>query len=178
MKINLLAERCSELGEIGLFIEGSENIEYLFACYNGRLLAHDVMEHHPYPDGTIADEIKALGAVQYVRGDFEEIRLNYDLDGLYEDYENRDEVLPELPDIECDERELFEEYVKASNLPERLTLNLLCQGYNEAKARYPYRLGAYTQYYNIVKAFDKLDTFEVGQRFVLNIKNEDEVTIC
>ena len=49
----------------------------LDACYDGRLLAHDILEHNPNStlEG-VTNELEALGAAEYVRGD---LQLSYDL---------------------------------------------------------------------------------------------------
>lgn len=57
-------------GEIGLKLEGAPASDEMFAAREGRLIAHDLLEHVNGPEviGDIGDELEALGAIWYVRG--------------------------------------------------------------------------------------------------------------
>lgn len=57
-------------GEIGLGIKGMSRNDDTNAATEGLLIAHDLIEHVNGPSkiGTIDDELEALGAIWYVRG--------------------------------------------------------------------------------------------------------------
>jgi hypothetical protein len=61
-------------GEWGLGVKGGDD-ERMFAPRDGRTLAHDIMEHVNGPGliGNPEDEIEALGAVWYIRGQFSDM---------------------------------------------------------------------------------------------------------
>jgi hypothetical protein len=76
MKYLLIYEENEEFGGMGLRIDGStlNSSEYNMAT-DGLLIAHDILEHSKIKDiGPIGDELKALGAIMYVRGQFGELR--------------------------------------------------------------------------------------------------------
>jgi hypothetical protein len=62
----------AETGEVGLGLPGMSRKEGANAATNGTLIAHDLLEHinGPREIGTIDDELEALGALWFVRGQF------------------------------------------------------------------------------------------------------------
>jgi hypothetical protein len=74
--VMLQAWRDERTGEIGLVLKDMPKDETTNAATNGLLLAHDIVEHVNGPGaiGTIDDELEALGAIWYVRGQHGELR--------------------------------------------------------------------------------------------------------
>ncbi len=72
------AFRDDNTGEIGLGIAGLRRDETTNAAVDGVLLAHDLIEHVNGPEaiGTIDDELEALGAIWYVRGQHADLSRN------------------------------------------------------------------------------------------------------
>jgi len=68
----LEVRECDEFGGLGLTFQGSRIEEYN-PCQSGRLLAHDLLEHHKLEIGGVGEELKAMGAAWYIRGQFEDI---------------------------------------------------------------------------------------------------------
>lgn len=62
-------------GILGLVVEGMKLIEYPMAATEGRLIAHDIIEHVNgiKAIGSIDDELEALGGVWFTRGRFNDI---------------------------------------------------------------------------------------------------------
>lgn len=61
-----------ESGELGFHVHGAtlEEGKYNMAT-DGLLIAHDILEHQRIKDiGSIGDELKAMGAIWYIRGQF------------------------------------------------------------------------------------------------------------
>jgi hypothetical protein len=69
-RVRLIRFTDEPTGETGLRLESCPPSEYLYASREGRLLAHDLLEHVNGGDsiGSIDDELEALGAAWYVRG--------------------------------------------------------------------------------------------------------------
>lgn len=68
----ILTARTDDMtGELGLTFEDVPQFAELFSASEGRLLAHDLLEHVNglKEIGTVADELQALGAVMYIRGE-------------------------------------------------------------------------------------------------------------
>lgn len=57
-----------ELGGLGWFPRWAP--ETFYGNLEGRMFAHDMLEHKPNDSGSVADECRALGAVLRVRGDW------------------------------------------------------------------------------------------------------------
>lgn len=74
--IRLVSFRDEMTGEIGLGLQGVARHEQLNAAMDGLTIAHDLIEHVNGPEliGTIDDELEALGAIWYVRGQYGELR--------------------------------------------------------------------------------------------------------
>lgn len=75
----LVSTRDPETGDIGLIVEGMTPTEgQLNTASSGTLLAHDIIEHVNGLDkiGGIADELEALGAIWYVRGQHNDLSRN------------------------------------------------------------------------------------------------------
>jgi len=70
IEIDLVAFKDENTGDVGLAQKEMPRDETTNAATDGVLLAHDVVEHVNGPRliGTIDDELEALGAVWYVRG--------------------------------------------------------------------------------------------------------------
>lgn len=68
--VTLEAFEDESTGEIGLGLLGMPRDETTNAAHDGRTIAHDLIEHVNGPEkiGTIDDELEALGAIWYVRG--------------------------------------------------------------------------------------------------------------
>lgn len=76
-KIILEAFKDDNTGEVGLGLLGMPRDENTNAG-DALLIAHDIIEHVNGPSkiGTIDDEMEALGAIWYVRGQHEQLRRN------------------------------------------------------------------------------------------------------
>lgn len=74
--VTLEAFRDESTGEIGLGVVGMPRDETTNAATHGLTIAHDLIEHVNGPEriGTIDDELEALGAIWYVRGQHGELR--------------------------------------------------------------------------------------------------------
>jgi hypothetical protein len=173
MKIHLIVKTDENLRETGLYIKGTEHNERLNAATHMSLIAHDVVEHFGQPQGTAENEFEAIGATQFVRAPWEPIRLESDISSVWEDMESYGDTLPELSDLECEEREIFTEMVEKThdmvdeNL-KRLTVNLLCNGYNKAQQQHKSSIDAYDLYQTIARTpYPEID-FE-GQQFILTV---------
>lgn len=72
----LEAFRDESTGELGLGVLGMPRDQNTNAANDGVLIAHDLIEHVNGPEqiGSIDDELEALGAVWYVRGQYGELR--------------------------------------------------------------------------------------------------------
>lgn len=73
--IKLIAREDSEMGGIGLLIKGMCTDETVNPARGGLQIAHDLIEHvnGVREIGTIDDELEALGAIWYVRGQFNDL---------------------------------------------------------------------------------------------------------
>lgn len=71
----LTAKRDDEFGGIGLCIPGTNPTVTFNPAQDGLTVAHDLIEHvnGPREIGTIDDELEALGAVWFVRGQFSDL---------------------------------------------------------------------------------------------------------
>lgn len=75
VKYTLVTKKDAEYGNMGFYFEGTQYTEGMTAASEGMLIAHDLIEHSDVRKiGTIGDELKALGAIWYVRGQFGELR--------------------------------------------------------------------------------------------------------
>lgn len=74
--VTLIAFRDESTGELGLGVKGMPKDETTNAAQDGLTIAHDLIEHVNGPQciGTIDDELEALGAIWYVRGQHGELR--------------------------------------------------------------------------------------------------------
>lgn len=113
VKVVLVSELDEETGNVGLIIEGSGAIGgELNSASNGTLIAHDIIEHvnGPKEIGRIDDELEALGAVWFTRGQYgdltRDIRRNYysveenvasDIARMFNAYWNGDSTLRDPP---------------------------------------------------------------------------------
>jgi len=77
----LTAKEDYSLGEIGLMIDGVRMMDYPSVAMEGRLIAHDILEHQNglHNIGSIGDELEALGGVWYVRGQHGDITRDYNV---------------------------------------------------------------------------------------------------
>lgn len=82
------------LGELGLIVKGVRLMGYPMVAREGRLIAHDITEHmHGLKSiGSVDDELEALGAVYYGRGQCGEFgnpttTLQYDVEELCRIYQ-------------------------------------------------------------------------------------------
>lgn len=105
----LVAGRDEMTGELGLFIEGMRrsHIE-LNAATDGALIAHDIIEHVNGLDaiGSINDELEALGAIWYVRGQHGDISRD----------PRRNIYSPEV-NIASDVTRMFVDYMNGVSMP-------------------------------------------------------------
>ena len=71
----LTCRECGVTGELGLVIEGLTTGEYITSAQSGALIAHDLIEHQngPAAIGGVGDELIALGAIWFTRGNLEDI---------------------------------------------------------------------------------------------------------
>lgn len=67
--VRLISYEDEPTGSLGLIVKGSAGPE-IFADTDGRLLAHDLVEHQNGPEaiGRVDDELEAIGAIWQVRG--------------------------------------------------------------------------------------------------------------
>jgi len=74
--ITLIAREDRSTGELGLIIEGTRLMDYPMVANDGLLVAHDLIEHQQgiHKIGSIGDELLALGAIWYVRGQHSDLR--------------------------------------------------------------------------------------------------------
>lgn len=73
--VKLIAIQCPTLRELGLKVDGVRTFDGMVATMDGRLIAHDIVEHQNGPGeiGSVWDELQALGGLWYTRGQFGEI---------------------------------------------------------------------------------------------------------
>lgn len=79
IKHTLIAQRDAETGELGLVIEGMRGMSgEVNSATEGLLIAHDMIEHVNGVEriGSIDDELEALGAIYYVRGQHGQLNRN------------------------------------------------------------------------------------------------------
>lgn len=76
--IKLLSKEDNETGLLGLIVDGMKVTNYPSVSTEGRLIAHDILEHQNgiKSIGSIGDELEALGGVWYVRGKNGYLSLN------------------------------------------------------------------------------------------------------
>lgn len=76
IKVTLEAAIDQEMGVLGLFVKGSSSQENTNSANEGELIAHDLIEHVNGIKniGGIDDELEALGAIWYVRGQHGQLR--------------------------------------------------------------------------------------------------------
>lgn len=70
LKVELVAFHDEPTGELGLKVAAVTNHPEMYAAREGRLIAHDILEHVNGPEeiGDVGDELEALGAIWYIRG--------------------------------------------------------------------------------------------------------------
>lgn len=75
-KIKLVARHDQETGDLGLMVEGTPIINYPMVASEGLLIAHDLLEHVQGVEsiGSIGDELLAMGAIWFIRGQHCDIR--------------------------------------------------------------------------------------------------------
>lgn len=68
--VTIVPMECRETGSWGIAVKGIDTSLDLFVATQGRLVAHDLLEHLDGIDkiGDLEDELRALGALMYVRG--------------------------------------------------------------------------------------------------------------
>jgi hypothetical protein len=74
--VTLVSFRDDSTGELGLAVKGMPRDYTTNAALDGLTIAHDLLEHVNGPSeiGSIDDELEALGAIWYVRGQHGELR--------------------------------------------------------------------------------------------------------
>lgn len=77
-RVRLVTKEDPETGSMGLVLKGLHISDQPFVATDGLQIAHDLLEHQNGQDaiGGIADEMQALGAIWYVRGQFGALRLD------------------------------------------------------------------------------------------------------
>lgn len=161
----------------GLFIKGCEHNERLMPIHSSNLLAHDVVDHPFFPQGTAADEFLALGVVLHGRANFTDIKLRGDIESCWEDMENYDEQLPETqpdPDTELNETILF--HIPPCDDPElvRLTVNLIAQGYRLGEKLWPNSLDHFDTFAHISQ-LEFPELLHEGQMFTLTYDDQKAI---
>jgi hypothetical protein len=88
------------------------------AATDGLLIAHDVLEHvnGPHRIGSITDELEALGAIWYVRGQFHDLRRD-SIGSAYGPHEN----------VAADVTRMFRDYFHGGSLDHYLPRTLRCE---------------------------------------------------
>lgn len=80
IKLKVINDLDSE--NLGLIVDGLHVMQDAFmAAFEGRLIAHDLLEHVNGIDkiGSIDDELEALGATWFVRGQFNDLSKTYSM---------------------------------------------------------------------------------------------------
>lgn len=202
-----LTARTDDHGLLGFVYDGVDIPEgELFAATMGNLLAHDLLEHVNGLDsiGTVADELQALGAVWYIRGQNHQIskRQHHSSTEIladdimdqhrYEEYLGFGEAVPY--DIQIDDRDLIAELLSLAKKSIRAKRQsdeydpaqvraflsdakyFIQQGINKAEDLFPCDCAALSLFYEISDAFDKHPEPDYeGQQFELVI-NTDDIT--
>lgn len=147
-----------ELGELGFMVKGTPMMNYPMVATRGAVVAHDLLEHVNGVSeiGSVGDELEALGAAWYVRGQHgmvTDVGMSGDVYGLLELH---NQGVPFRVDVKrtqaCDYDDVFEyaigaavqsflkynEDVDANRLEEFKTaaLSLMRTGYRKAKRKY------------------------------------------
>lgn len=164
-------------GSTGLLLKGHNEDAYIDAATDGRLIAHDILEHQngAASIGTPWDEFEALGGVYYVRAQHTPMQLHYDVMSVVEDIESYDLPWQAAPRTkECDADEDFLAIIKEAaedrEFNHKDVLSYLRIGYRKAEKRFERPHWAYDLFMNIEKAvndFD-LDEYYLGQEFLLS----------
>ncbi len=77
MRYVLIYDEDKKYGNKGFRIKGSSIDPAEYNVGDGRLIAHDIVEHNNIKDiGSVGDELMALAALWYVRGQFGDINRN------------------------------------------------------------------------------------------------------
>jgi len=66
----------------GLIIEGADVYNYS-PVHEGRLMAHDLLEHHKLNIGGVGNELIAMGGMWYVRAQFNDVSRSFKHTGLF-----------------------------------------------------------------------------------------------
>ena len=182
-RVELVAHSDDLDNSLGFFILGTERNERIYACRESRLLAHDIVEHSPAPQGTATDELMALGGVFYGRYNYVNMDLKGDIQFCWDDARAFSEELLDIERPKCDVIDEFIELVDEASFDEsepicdetkRLTVNLLAQGYNAAKVRFPNPLDMMETFKAIERLWLPKPDFE-GQRFTIQHDRDNAI---
>lgn len=183
MEIQLIAYSDDLEDSLGLFIQGTENNERIYAVRNTTFLAHDVTDHYPMPEGTAADELRALGAILYGRGSYTYVALHYDVESSWDDLEIYGETLPEAqPHPDGEIMEEIHEVLKKCDLMDRdpdlirLTVNLMAEGYMKAEKRWKHPM-EHVNAYEAIKGLNFPELTYEGQLFTLTVSNNQSAQL-
>lgn len=134
-KIILNYVECQNSGVFGLLIDDSDAYK-LTAATDGVLAAHDILEHHTACSiGSVADELEALGALWWIRGEYNDIRrgrcsplspieaLSYDISHMADYIHNGVASVPNsLVTYACDYDDDFQEIISMARKRFRKTM--------------------------------------------------------
>lgn len=88
MKYVLEYAKDKDTEELGFIVKGSKDRGGYNVASEGLLIAHDILEHARIEDiGTIGDELKALGGIWFVRGEYGDLRRD-SRGSIYSPHEN------------------------------------------------------------------------------------------
>lgn len=165
-------------GMIGWMLCGINPDADLNAAWDGRLIAHDILEHvnGPAAIGTVEDELEALGAAAFVR----DIDIRWDVQYLFED-----EIVP-LEDIDTVSSHLMDdifgpmlEDISKSldkELPSEKILAYLYRGYDKAEAKYNHPSDAYCMFTNIEGCINNIEVDEVNLGLKITLYYDENIT--
>lgn len=130
----------------GLLVLGSENSDYIYACTDGPILAHDVLEHMNEPQflGEPWDELQALGAIHYLRSPWVVADIRFDIDTMLDSY-STDEVGPPVENPQYIDYDLPQQTPIHGQIP-FTWLQHMQVGYQNAIRKYPNSLECHHKY--------------------------------
>lgn len=169
-------------GMVGFMLFDRNREAEIEATWDGRLIAHDLIDHinGPAAIGTLEDEIQALGAMAFSRAD---VDIRYDLSYTLEPY--IDNELPiVLPPVEAITKHLMDDFFPPiiedvglklnSALPDAQIFAYLCMGYDKAEAKYKDSASAYALFKMVEETVNTIEVDEVNLGDVFTIHYNQE----
>ena len=203
--ITLTVSKCDNTGDIGLSINGlgKNYTDEIFVASSGTLLAHDIVEHQNGINaiGSIDDELEALGAVWFTRGQFDDMsrdgigssknayqNIAADIEEMFIKFTNKNESVNACPVTHNHNHDetfdiiinYFKEDVSniADNVSMLATFTAIIKarlriGYNKASRRFKTAIHANNLFWSIADAANEVIKHELieGQQFRLAYGN-------